>query len=126
MKLLLDTRSFLYWTCKDIRLPKRALDAIADPGNDVLVSAVTSWEVALKRAKGRLMTSFDSVAAECARRGFALLAIAPTHAERAVALPPHHSDPFDRLILAQAELERAVLVAGDKAFAAYGLPLLWR
>ncbi|KZC99612.1 twitching motility protein PilT [Oceanibaculum pacificum] len=100
-----------------------AYAAIADPGNAVLVSAASVWEIAIKRAVGKL--DFEgAIAPNILENGFDVLDIGAAHAERAGHLPPHHSDPFDRMLVAQADLDKLVLVTRDSRLQLYGIPIL--
>ena len=122
MTLLLDAHAFLWWVAQDRRLSAIARAAVA--GNPCLVSAVTVWEIAIKRATGKL-TAPDDLVASLAREGFEELPVTAAHGEAAGALPPHHRDPFDRMLVAQAKAERLTVVTVDPAFAAYGVPVVW-
>ena len=120
--LLLDTHVFLWWRADDPRLGKVAREAIA--GADlVFVSAASAWEAAIKQALGRLEIP-DRFTAGVEASGFSRLPISFAHAERAGALPLHHRDPFDRMLVAQALEEHLTLVTRDAALAAYDVPLL--
>lgn len=121
--LLLDTHAFIWWAGVDKRLSETARSAIADTGNRVVVSAVTVWEISIKRAIGKLKFSQDTLRA-IDQAGFETLDITPHHADRAGSLPLHHADPFDRLLIAQASLERLVLVTQDRQLVPYGVALL--
>jgi len=112
MRLLLDTHAFLWWVSDWDRIAEPAREAISDPGNDVFVSAVSGWEIGTKKAKGRL-TAPDNLADVVEEKRFAHLPLTFEHAERAATLPPHHRDPFDRMLIAQAQAERLVLVTRD-------------
>jgi PIN domain nuclease of toxin-antitoxin system len=120
---LLDTHALLWWLFDDPRLGTAAREAVADPLNVVYVSAVSVWEVAIKRAMGKLRAP-DDLAVQVDAAGFERLPIGFDHAERVGALPRHHRDPFDRLLVAQAQVEGATLVTGDRALAAYDVPRL--
>jgi PIN domain nuclease of toxin-antitoxin system len=123
MKLLLDTHAFLWWDSNDARLPIVLHSAIASPGNEVFVSAVTVWEIAVKRALGKLV--FGQVLLKAIEgHGFAALPITVEHAEWAGALAQLHRDPFDRLLVAQAQLEGLVLVTVDEQILRYQVPHL--
>lgn len=123
MILLLDAHAALWWLADDATLDRGAHAAIRDPGNDVLVSAATVWEVAVKRAIGKLEApSGFAIAVE--RSGMSILPITGTDAELAGGLPPHHRDPFDRMLVAQSTRVGALLVSRDTAFEAYGVPVL--
>jgi len=118
MKLLLDTHVVLWWLDDPLLLSAAAREAIADPGNEVFVSAVVCWEIAIKRAIGKLTAPRDLRGAlqSC---GFTELSITPAHALATETLPKYHRDPFDRLLVAQALLEQALLVSRDPWVSAY-------
>lgn len=118
MNLLLDTHVVLWALVQPDRLRDDVRVLITDPAHAVHVSAATVWEIEIKRAVGKLSAP-DGFAAECADRGFDGLPIDLVHAERAGRLPPHHSDPFDRMLIAQAIEDDLVLVSDDRAFDAY-------
>ncbi len=118
MRLLLDTHTFLWWLSDWERISESARAAIADPDNEVLVSAVTGWEIGIKKARGRLVAP-DNLAAVVEEKRFEHLSLTFAHAERAAALPPHHRDPFDRMLIAQAQAEGLVLVTRDSRMADY-------
>lgn len=121
--MLLDTHAFVWWDTKDSRLPARLHEAIASAENEVFVSAVSVWEIAIKRASGKLI--FDgSVAKVIEAHGFQSLAISVAHAERAGSLDRIHSDPFDRMLIAQANLEGMPLVTIDEQILRYQVPKL--
>ena len=123
MDLLLDTHAFLWWTAVDPRLVEAARHAIANSGNRVIVSAVSVWEISIKRASGKLAFR-DDILQVLARTGFDTLDITPPHADMAGSLPMHHADPFDRLLIAQARIEGLVLVTQDRHLLPYGVPVL--
>lgn len=123
MKLLLDTLAFLWWDANDPRLPDTLREAIATPRNQVFVSAVTVWEIAIKRASGKL--AFGGGVGNAIRAHLFLpLPITVEHAECAGGLPALHRDPFDRLLVAQAQLEGLVLVTVDALILRYAVPHL--
>ncbi|MGB5253366.1 MAG: type II toxin-antitoxin system VapC family toxin [Sedimenticolaceae bacterium] len=122
-RLLLDTHVFLWWLADHPRLGPLARKAILDPANPVFVSAVTGWEIAIKRRLGKL-TAPDGLDAVVEREGFAQLPIAFFHGEQAGLLPGHHRDPFDRMLIAQAQAEGLVVVTADPKFALYGIRTL--
>lgn len=123
MRLLLDTHVFLWWRANDRRLKKAARDAIAD-ADVVFVSAATAWEAGIKAALGRLRYP-ETIDTGVEHSGFEKLPITLAHAERAARLPKHHGDPFDRLLVAQSELEDLTLVTHDRVMAAYARPIVW-
>jgi PIN domain nuclease of toxin-antitoxin system len=118
MRLLLDTHAFLWWVEDSPRLPKRFRAAIAEPTNDVFVSAVTVWEIAIKRRSGRIVFS-GRIAEEIRRQGFQPLSIALGHAEAVEDLPVFHRDPFDRTLVAQAMAEQMILLTVDAPILKY-------
>lgn len=122
MRLLLDTHVLLWWL-QGASLSDDAADKIADPSNDVLVSAATVWELSIKRQLGKVDMPPDLVD-QCHSEGFTLLAMDARHADRAGSLPLHHADPFDRMLVAQAEIDTLILVTRDRRLASYGIPLI--
>lgn len=123
MYLLLDTHALIWWLSDDTALSEQARAAIADPESTVYVSAASAWEMSIKHAQGRLDAP-DDLAAVLVANDLVELPITVVHAELAGALPPHHADPFDRMLIAQASVEGLTLVSRDADFAAYGVPLL--
>lgn len=121
MRLLLDTHVLVWWD--NDRLPRRVATAIRD-ADTVYVSAVTAWEIAIKSALGKIEAR-GTVAEAIADYGFSALPITVEHAEAVRALPTHHRDPFDRLLIVQSQHEALTLVTRDPAFAAYGVRTLW-
>ena len=123
MRLLLDTHVFLWWRANDDRLTEAARSAVAD-AEIVFVSAATAWEAAIKAALGRLRYP-DTIEAGVEASGFEKLPITLAHAERAATLPRIHSDPFDRMLVAQAQSEALALVTSDRLLRRYGVSVLW-
>lgn len=123
MRLLLDTHVVLWALGEPERLSDEVRSLIADPANEVYVSAVTVWEVEIKRAIGKL-TAPDGFAEEVVERGFDGLPIDMAHASAAGRLPLLHADPFDRMLVAQAMEERLAIVTDDRSIAAYGTDIL--
>lgn len=123
MRLLLDTHVFLWWNEDDPRLKDEARRAIR--GADlVVVSAASAWETAIKTALGKLQIGVpfeDAVEIN----GFGKLPVEFRHAAAVMALPAHHGDPFDRMLIAQALTEGLTLVTHDRKFQPYGVPVLW-
>ena len=122
MKLLLDTHTVLWWRGEDPQLGRIARRAIAS-ADVVLVSSASAWEVAIKMALGKLRVPgpFESGVEES---GFTKLPITFAHAAAVATLPPHHTDPFDRMLIAQAIVEGCTLVTADLKFEPYNVPLL--
>ena len=120
MRLLLDTHVLLWSLTEPRRLSGRTREALEDAANDVFVSAVSGWEIAVKRALGKLEAP-DDLEAGITRHGFLPLNLTFPHAEHAGALPPHHADPFDRMLVAQAQMEGLILVTRDARMSLYGV-----
>jgi PIN domain nuclease of toxin-antitoxin system len=123
-RLLVDTHALLWWLADDPSLSPAARDAIADPTNEPLVSAASVWEIAIKRSLGKL-TAPDDLPDRVADEGFSWLPITAQHAWGVRDLPIHHSDPFDRILVAQAVTERLPVVTTDARFAEYGVDVRW-
>lgn len=119
MRLLLDAHALLWWLADDPSLDRNARDLIADPANEVIVSAVTVWEIAIKRAIGKVSAP-DGLAAVIEGSGFIEAPITAADADLAGGLEAIHRDPFDRMLVAQAARLRAVVVTRDPIFARYG------
>ena len=122
-RLLLDTHALIWWLSDVSELAESARAQIADPRNEIFVSAITGWEIAVKRAKGRI-TAPHNLAALVEERGFIHLPLTFHHAEKAGDLPMHHRDPFDRFLIAQAQAEGLVLVTRDARIPLYGVRTL--
>jgi PIN domain nuclease of toxin-antitoxin system len=123
LKLLLDTHVILWWQRDDRRLGREAREAIAT-ADLVWVSAASGWEMAIKAALGRLRLA-EPFEALLAADEFTELPMTLAHAGRLADLPPHHADPFDRMLVAQALTERATLVSHDRSLEPYGVPMVW-
>jgi PIN domain nuclease of toxin-antitoxin system len=123
LRLLLDTQVFLWWAAKERRLSEDARLAIASPESLVFVSAVVAWEMGIKRRLQKLEAPADP-SAQIKRHLFTELPITVEHAVRAAELPLHHRDPFDRLLIAQAQIERLTLVTRDPKIGRYEVPVL--
>ncbi len=128
MRLLLDTHCWLWMQVSPERIGSNALDQLTDPENALFLSSASSWEIAIKWALGKLplpQTPEEYVPRCLERQGVLGLPVQHRHALHTASLPPHHRDPFDRLLVAQAQLERLTLVTADKKLAAYeGFDLL--
>ncbi len=128
MRLLLDTHAFLWWISDDPRLSQRAREAIADPQNEVYLSAANVWEIVIKVGLGRLQLPEDLegfIAEQMRQNRFLPLAVTISHTLKVRTLPEIHKDPFDRMLVAQAQVEGLVLVSGDRWVARYPVPVLW-
>jgi PIN domain nuclease of toxin-antitoxin system len=122
-RLLLDTHVFLWWLADSAELSGVARKAIADERNEVFVSAATGWEISIKRAIGKLKAP-DNLDALIEESGFTSLPISFFHGEQAGALPVHHKDPFDRMLIAQAQAEGLIIVTRDPWIPRYGIRTL--
>ena len=128
MRVLLDTHAFLWWVSDSRRLSETARDAIRNEANDVVVSAVSAWEVATKHRLGRLPEAgglAGDIRGAIVGQGFSELPISVADAERSGRLPGPHRDPFDRLLIAQALAHDLALVSNEEAFDRYGVRRLW-
>ena len=123
MILLLDAHALVWWFTDVSSLSADARAAIVDPGNQVLVSAASIWELATKRAKGKIDLAGD-LSASIEQAGFAGVPITTADAQAAAALPLHHHDPFDRMLVAQAVRLDALVVTRDPMFARYDVEIL--
>lgn len=127
MKLLLDTHVWLWSISAPERLAAPVREQLADPAAELYLSVAAVWEIAIKHAAGKLRYSGSpqtQVPIHIQRSGVAILGITVDHALRAAALPMHHRDPFDRLMLAQAAEQNLVFATADARLAVYGVPLL--
>ena len=106
------------------RISSGAIEAIGDRGTRALISAAVIWEVAIKRQLGKLDAPPDLLA-QLERAGVDLVPITPRHADRVCTLPMRHRDPFDRLLVAQADVDGLVLVSADTELSEYGIEVLW-
>lgn len=119
MRYLLDTHTLLWWIDGQ-PLSDEANEVLEDLGNDVLVSVVSRWEIAIKESKGRLQPPPD-LSQLIVDSGFDVLPVRWEHARRIADLPPHHGDPFDRMLVAQAVEEDCAIVSRDRELASYGV-----
>ena len=118
MRLLLDAHTLLWWLADDATLAPEARSLISDPENDVLVSAATVWEIALKQALGKLDAPDDLVDV-LSLIGFEEVPITGADGYAAAGLDAHHRDPFDRMLVAQALRLEASIISRDPVFARY-------
>jgi PIN domain nuclease of toxin-antitoxin system len=124
VRLLLDTHAALWWLADDERLGSDADRQLSDETNRVLLSAAVVWEVAIKRSLGKLKAPSE-LATTLVGAGAQPLPITLEHAAAVEALPWHHRDPFDRMLIAQALHEGATLVSQDETLDQYGVPRVW-
>jgi PIN domain nuclease of toxin-antitoxin system len=122
VRLLLDTNALLWWLA-DHGLTDQARETIADPANFVAVSAVSAWEISIKKALGKLAAP-DDLEHQIQAGGFTPLPVTIAHGLAAGQLARHHDDPFDRMLIAQALAEGLTIVTRDKRFNDYGVSVL--
>jgi len=128
MKALLDTHTFLWWVTNDAQLSDAARDIIADGANHIYLSVASAWEIAIKVGTGKLQLPeppSQYVTNRVAQNGFRVLPILLAHALHTAALPPHHRDPFDRILVAQSFVEEMPLLTADAQIAVYGVFVIW-
>ncbi len=128
MRVLLDTHAFLWWLLDDPRLSYTSRRVVTEPANEVLVSAATGYEITLKAGIGRLRLPDEAahyVSSRLASEGFERLAIGLDHAIRAGGLPLHHRDPWDRILVAQSQLEDLPIVTADPLIGRYDVETIW-
>jgi len=128
MRALLDTHTFLWWITDDPRLSLQARKIIIDGENELLLSSASGWEIAIKAKLGRLqlpgnLTRF--VSEQLALNAIETLPIQMSHALHVQTLPDHHRDPFDRLLVAQAQLENLPILTADPQISKYRVKTLW-
>ncbi len=124
MRLLLDSHAFLWWLAEDAKLGAEARQAVADPSSIVHVSAATVWELSIKAALGKLDLDGADLVEEIEENAFVELPMTARHSFAAAALPRHHDDPFDRMLIAQAQIESLTIITRDASFRAYEVALL--
>ncbi len=128
MRALLDTHALLWWLSDDHELSQSARKFIAETRNTAVISAASAWEIATKVRLGKLPTAADLAAdfvSYLEREGFELLAISAEHAIRAGLLAGTHKDPFDRMLIAQAQAEGLPIISNEVAFDSYGVRRIW-
>lgn len=124
MRLLLDSNAFLWAYARPEELSTASRLAIADTANDRWVSIASLWEIAIKLSIGKLSLPDDNLTAAIDHLAVTVMPISVSHVGRAQALPFHHRDPFDRMMIAQAIEEGLMIVTRDRHFRAYGVPIL--
>lgn len=124
MKLLLDTHAALWFLSGDERLGENAKHHLTDGSNRVLLSAAVVLEIAIKRSLGKLVVP-DEYLSMLLNAGVQPLAVSVAHAAGVERLPPHHHDPFDRMLVSQATIEGGALISRDDALRPYDVTLIW-
>lgn len=128
MKLLLDTQCWLWWFAQPERLNEEAIAKIADENNELWLSVASVWEIGIKVAVGKLPLADpldEYISIRMAQLGVRSLMITAPHALQSATLPLHHRDPFDRMLIAQAQVEAMTLVSADSIFNQYEVSLIW-
>lgn len=128
MRILLDTHCWLWWFNDPGKLSQEATEALADAENEVFISAVSVWEVALKTSLGKLeiVDSLENLMALSLRdQQMRALDVSWRHAQHVISLPMHHRDPFDRLLVAQSQIESLPILTADAQVLAYEVELIW-
>lgn len=125
MNYLLDTHSFLWWLTDSRQLSESARDVIGNNNNRLFISHASQWEIGIKVAIKRLKFPIDKMENIIDDNGFEPLSITTPHIIQTVTLPQHHRDPFDRLLIAQAQCESLILLSKDNIFPKYDVDLLW-
>ncbi len=128
MRVLLDSHAVLWWLDGDRRLSRRARSVMNRQDSEVFVSAATAWEITTKARLSRLRFAPDvaaDVLGAVLEQGFHPLDISTIHAQRAGSLPGHHQDPWDRMLIAQAQAEGLALVSNEARFDGYGIARVW-
>lgn len=121
MRLLLDTHILLWWLADDVKLDRDCRSIVANPSNQVAISAATVWEIAIKSSLKKIEIDLERLESGIAESGFETLPITASHAIRAGQLPAIHRDPFDRMLVAQSAAEALRLVTHDAIFKRYRL-----
>jgi len=128
VKILLDTHTFLWWNTEDPQLSARAREMIANGRNEIFLSAASAWEIAIKTSKGKLKLPEHPANYVENRMGlyrFQPLPVQIHHATRLYDLPMHHADPFDRLLIAQSQIESMPLISVDSDIRKYEVEVIW-
>ena len=128
MRLLIDTHTLIWAMDDPTKLTAAATAALSDPANDLLLSAATIWELAIKIGQGKLTLSLPFrqwMEKAVVDLELMILPVTVEYAEMQINLPKHHKDPFDRLIIAQASVEGIKVVCADSVFDAYGITRIW-
>ena len=122
-RILIDTHVLIWWLEGSKKLGQSAKAHITNGHNEIYVSAASVWEMSIKQQLGKL-TAPDDLDAIVEQAGFSKLSISLFHAQQAGKLPPHHKDPFDRMLIAQAQAEGLQLITQDEHFPKYGINLI--
>ena len=128
MKVLLDTHTFLWWITDHPKLPSRVREIIGDGNNELFVSAASGWEIAIKAKLGRLQLPDEPqrfILEQLSLNAIQSLPIQMSHALHVFSLPDHHRDPFDRILISQAQLEGLPILTADPQISLYPVEVIW-
>ncbi|MBL0346880.1 type II toxin-antitoxin system VapC family toxin [Candidatus Villigracilis affinis] len=127
MKLLLDTHTFLWWDSEPEKLSRRALELCQNPENTLVLSVASIWEMQIKIQLGKLQIKIplEEMISQQQKNGIEILPVEASHIFAVESLPNHHKDPFDRLIIAQAIVEDAILISADPLISQYPVGVEW-
>jgi PIN domain nuclease of toxin-antitoxin system len=128
MKLLLDTHTFIWWDSEPAKLSASALSACQDQANTLILSVVSVWEIQIKSQLGKLKLNLplsEIIQSQRQMNNVQILTVELDHVLELQNLPYHHKDPFDRWLIAQANVEDVLLVSGDSIFSEYPINLIW-
>ena len=128
MKIIVDTHVFLWWITDSSKLSKQAKTIISDGDNTIFLSAASSWEIAIKNQLGRLQLPQRPerfIPDQLLRNGMESLPITMSHALHVATLPSIHRDPFDRMLISQAQVEHLPILTADPFFARYRIETIW-
>lgn len=128
MKLLLDTHTFIWWDSEPAKLSASALSVCQDQANTLILSVVCVWEIQIKSQLGKLKLNLplsEIIQSQRQMNNVQILTVELDHVLELQNLPYHHKDPFDRLLIAQANVEDVLLVSGDSVFSEYPINLIW-
>ena len=127
MKLLLDTHSFIWWNSAPEFLSKQALALLEDEANEPVISAVNIWEIQIKNAAGKmdLTVPLENIVKTYSENGIEILPVYASHILQLNSLADHHRDPFDRMLVAQAQIEDLLILSRDSEFSKYPVRVVW-
>lgn len=128
MRFLLDTHAFLWWITDDIQMPAQVREIISDEGNELFLSVASCWEIAIKAQLGKLQIAENPetyIPDQMQRNAIQGLPIQTSHALHVFNLPYHHRDPFDRMLVSQAQLENLPIITSDSLIAQYNIQTIW-
>jgi len=128
VNVLLDTHAFLWWVRDDARLSAVAREVVGDGDNSIFLSTASAWEIVIKARLGKLRAPVDLesfLAQQLAHNAFEVLPVGLRHALRVASLPDLHRDPFDRMLVAQSQVESLVILTADEAVARYDVRTRW-